>query len=144
VFGDLNTLSTSTPTAEQELRSLMRVKGVRHPFLLSLERVDLVAGQLVIVTELADRDLLSRVRECRKQNLPGIPRPELLRYMEETAEVLDLMNQRFDLQHLDVKPQNLCLLHNHVKVADFGLVKDLSGLVASLTGGMTPKYASPE
>jgi hypothetical protein len=100
---------------------------VRHPFLLSLERFDLVAGQLIIVTELADQDALARFRECRKQSLPGIPREELLRYMEETAEVLDLMNQTHDLQHMDVKPQNLCLLHNHIKVADFGLVKDLLG-----------------
>ncbi len=31
-------------------------------------------------------------RECRDAGLPGIPRDELLRYMEEAAEVLDLMN----------------------------------------------------
>jgi hypothetical protein len=144
VYGDLNALSVAPVGAEQEMRSLMRVKGVRHPFLLSLERVDLVGGQLVIVTELADIDLWARFRDCRKQGLPGIPRDELVRYMEETAEVLDLMNQVHDLQHMDIKPQNLCLLHNHIKVADFGLVKDLSGLMASMTGGMTPKYAAPE
>jgi len=144
VFGDLNSLSSASPCAEQELRSLTRVKGVRHPFLLSLERVDLVEGHVVIVTELADQDLLVRFHAYRKQNLPGIPRVELLRYMEETAEVLDLMNQTHDLQHMDIKPQNLCLLHNHIKVADFGLVKDLSGLMTSMTGGMTPKYAAPE
>ncbi len=144
VYGDLNSLTNSVQGAEQELRSLMRVKGVRHPFLLSLERVDLVNGQLVIVTELADNDLWVRFRDCRKQGLPGIPRDELIRYVEETAEVLDLMNQTHDLQHMDIKPQNLCLLHKHVKVADFGLVKDLSGLMASVTGGMTPKYAAPE
>src|SRR5262249_28278406 len=121
-----------------------RVRALRHPFLLSLERFDIVEGQLVIVTELADCDLADRFREYRAQKLPGIPRQELLRYLEEAAEVLDLMNMQYDLQHMDVKPQNLCLLHNHVKIADFGLVKDLTGLVASVTGGVTPKYAPPE
>src|SRR5581483_1448587 len=45
---------------------------------------------------------------------------------------------------LDIKPQNLFLVHSHVKVADFGLVKDLEGMQASVTGGVTPVYAAPE
>ena len=48
--------------------------------------------------------------------------------MEESAEALDLMNIQYQLQHLDIKPQNLFLVYNHVKVADFGLVKDLEGM----------------
>src|SRR5262249_9883118 len=55
-----------------------------------------------------------------------------------------LMNIEYQLQHLDIKPQNIFLTHNHVKVADFGLVKDLEGMVASVTGGVTPVYAAPE
>ena len=94
--------------------------------------------------ELADRNLWDRFKECRAQGLPGIPRDELLRYMEETAEALDLMNNTYQLQHLDIKPQNLFLVYNHVKVADFGLVKDLEGMQASVTGGVTPVYAAPE
>jgi hypothetical protein len=144
VFGDLDDLEQGARGAEQEMKSLARVKGVRHPFLLSLERFDVIAGQLVIVTELADCDLWDRFRDCRGRKLPGIPREELLRYMEEAAEVLDLMNARYDLQHMDIKPQNLCLVYSHVKVADFGLVKDLSGRGASVTGGLTPSYAPPE
>src|SRR5947209_18762201 len=54
------------------------------------------------------------------------------------------MNQDYQLQHLDIKPQNLFLIHQHVKVADFGLVKDLEGTQASVTGGVTPVYAAPE
>ena len=54
------------------------------------------------------------------------------------------MNSTYQLQHLDIKPQNLFLVHNHVKVADFGLVKDLEGMQASVTGGVTPVYAAPE
>src|SRR5206468_7796577 len=68
----------------------------------------------------------------------------MLRNTEESAEVLDLMNFEYQLQHLDIKPQNLFLVHNHAKVADFGLVKDLEGMMASVTGGVTPVYAAPE
>jgi eukaryotic-like serine/threonine-protein kinase len=144
VFGDLETTGDEGMRAEQELKALSRVKTVRHPYILSLERFDIIDGQLMIVMELADRNLWDRFRECRSQGLPGIPRDELLGYMEESAEALDLMNNDYQLQHLDIKPQNLFLVHNHVKVADFGLVKDLEGMAASVTGGVTPVYAAPE
>lgn len=144
VYGDLQTSGEEGQRAEQELKALSRVKTVRHPYILSLERYDIVGGQLMIVMELADRNLWDRFRECRSEGLPGIPREELLRYMEETAEALDLMNIQYQLQHLDIKPQNVFLVHSHVKVADFGLVKDLEGMAASVTGGVTPVYAAPE
>jgi serine/threonine protein kinase len=130
--------------AEQELKALKRVKQVRHPYLLALDRYDIVDGRLMIVMELADCNLWDRFRECRERGMPGIPREELLLYMVETAEVLDLFNDQFQLQHLDIKPQNLFLLYNHVKVADFGQVKDLQGFTAQVTGGITPVYAAPE
>ncbi|MBN9121430.1 MAG: protein kinase, partial [Planctomycetes bacterium] len=94
--------------------------------------------------ELADRNLWDRFRECRAQGLSGVPRDELMRYMEETAEALDLMNNYYQIQHLDVKPQNLFLVFNHIKVADFGLAKVLEGVKATVTGGVTPVYAAPE
>jgi len=144
VYGDLEDVSEDGHRAEQELKAMSRVKTVRHPYILSLERFDIIDGQLLIVMELADRNLWDRFKECRSQGLPGIPREELIRYMAETAEALDLMNNDYQLQHLDIKPQNIFLVHNHVKVADFGLVKDLEGMAASVTGGVTPVYAAPE
>jgi len=129
---------------QQELKSLNRVKSVRHPYILSLERYDIIDGQLMIVMELADKNLWDRYLECKEQGLGGVPREELMRYMAESAEALDLMNIQYQLQHLDIKPQNLFLVHNHVKVADFGLVKDLEGMNTQVTSGVTPVYAAPE
>ncbi|HYV34621.1 MAG TPA: serine/threonine-protein kinase, partial [Gemmataceae bacterium] len=144
VYGDLEAADEDGARAGQEFKALQRVITVRHPFILSLERFDVIDGQLLIVTELADRTLWDRFRECRAQGLVGIPREELLHYLNDTSEALDLMNSQYQLQHLDIKPQNLFLVHNHVKVADFGLVKDLEGMLASVTGGVTPVYAAPE
>ncbi|MCS6865555.1 MAG: tubulin-like doman-containing protein [Gemmataceae bacterium] len=145
IHGDLRSRDNDLVRyAEQELKALKRVKQVRHPYLLALDRYDIVEGRLMIVMELADCNLWDRFRQCREQGLPGIPRPELLTYMREIAEVLDLFNDEFQLQHLDIKPQNLFLLYNHIKVADFGQVKDLQNWVAQVTGGITPVYAAPE
>src|SRR5262245_24068805 len=145
IHGDLRSIDADGARhAEQELRALKRLQGLRHPYLLSLERYDVIEGRLLIVTELADCNLWDRFREFRAQHRAGIPRGELLGYMEEAAEVLDLMNNQYQLQHLDIKPQNLFLVYNHVKVADFGLVKDLEGVRGQITGGVTPVYVAPE
>ncbi|MGL6074618.1 MAG: tubulin-like doman-containing protein [Fimbriiglobus sp.] len=145
IHGDLrNRDNDAYRFAEQELKALNRVKQVRHPYLLAIDRFDIVEGRLFITMELADCNLWDRFRVCRKEGLPGIPREELLKYMSETAEVLDLFNDKFQLQHLDIKPQNLFMLHDHVKVADFGQVKDLENHMAQVTGGITPVYAAPE
>src|SRR5947209_9014596 len=112
VFGDLKAAGDDSQRAEQELKALSRVKTVRHPYILSLERYDIVDGQLMIVMELADKNLWDRFKECRAEGLPGIPRGELLGYLQEAAEALDLMNGSYQLQHLDIKPQNLFLVRN--------------------------------
>ena len=46
---------------------------------------------------------------------------------------LDLMNIQHGLQHLDIKPRNLFLVGNHVKVGDFGLVN-------SMRRGIPPRW----
>jgi eukaryotic-like serine/threonine-protein kinase len=130
--------------ASNELRALHHVRGVRHPFMLSLERIEVVDGRLLVVTELADGSVKDRFDACRCEGLCGIPRKELLLYLRDAADALDFMSDSHDLQHLDIKPENLLLLAAHVKVADFGLVKDVRQSQASLVGGMTPLYAAPE
>jgi serine/threonine protein kinase len=145
IFGDLDSNDPDRVSfAEQELKALKRIQHVRHPYLLSLDRYDIVDGRLMIVTELAEGNLWERFLACRDKGLAGIPREELLRYMTEVAEVLDLMDQTFDLQHLDIKPQNLLIIHNHIKVGDFGQVKDLEGMMADMDGSLTLEYAAPE
>jgi serine/threonine protein kinase len=131
--------------AVQEMKSLERIKDVRHTFLLSLERFDVVDGRLAIITELADMSLEQRAQQCRADGLPGIPREELVRYLTDAAEALDYLAIRHGLQHLDIKPANLLILGDHIKVADFGLVKELTAHTQnSLVAGMTPSYSSPE
>jgi serine/threonine protein kinase len=174
VHGDAKALHLGSAPIEEELRAIERVKAIRHPFLLSMERVEYVGGELAIVLELADKSLQDLLAEYQQQGKPGIPRDELLGYLREAAEALDVMNNQHGLQHLDIKPRNLLLVSNHVKVADFGLVNSFgradkqpgaphgrrdkqpaghsrrdkrsaySPAQPFHTGAATPRYASPE
>jgi serine/threonine protein kinase len=143
VYGNLNSIDGDASRAEQELGALNRVKEIRHPFVLSMDRIEVVDGELVIVMELADSSLHDRFQECQAAGLVGIPHDDLVRYLRDAAEALDHMIEKHQLQHLDIKPRNLFLISDRVKVADFGLVKRLERQ-SGIMGSVTPLYAPPE
>ena len=128
VYGNLGSLDGDSRQAEDELKAVQRIKSIRHPVPAvdgpRRDRSRASWSSSPSWPTITSHDLLEKYR---KQGLPGIPRAELLAYLREAAEVLDLLNLKFDLQHLDVKPRNLFLVSNHVKVADFGLVSSLAG-----------------
>jgi eukaryotic-like serine/threonine-protein kinase len=145
VFGNLDSLDGDAAKAEQELKALGRMKEVRHPFVVSIERIDNISGELLILMELAEKSLHDVFVERNQAGEAGIPREVLLGYLADAAEGLDFLIEKHALQHLDVKPKNLFLVGDRVKVADFGLVKHLERHSSSgLMAGVTPVYAAPE
>ena len=145
VFGNMNDLDGDSAKAEQEFKALERVKAIRHPFVCSMDRIEVVDGELLIVMELADRSLHDLFEDYKRQGRPGIPRELLLGFLADAAEGLDHLIDKHNLQHLDVKPKNLFLIADRVKVADFGLVRNVErASSAGAMGGITPVYAAPE
>ena len=131
---------------EVEYEAFQHIKTIRHPFLLSLERVELLRDELVMVMELADHQMLDLYRSFTHQGHQGIPRDDLLGYLSDAAEMLDHISGRHGLQHLDIKPANLFLVCERVKVGDFGLVRrhELTPDTSTADRGMTPRYVAPE
>ncbi|HZZ80396.1 MAG TPA: FHA domain-containing protein [Gemmataceae bacterium] len=136
-----------------ELRALELLRHIRHPNLLVTFAAWEIGGWLIIAMELADKTLLDRFREATNQGLPGIPSNELLDYFQGAAQGIDYLNElravpncpeRIALQHRDIKPQNILLVGNGVKVADFGLARTMKHAVTGHSGKMTPYYAAPE
>jgi serine/threonine protein kinase len=149
LHGDLDLLEMGGTDAEQEWEALQRVKVLRHPFLLAMDRIEIVEGRLFIVSELADCNLADELARRRAKGHRGLERGQLLAYLREAAEVLDWLNIEHGLQHLDIKPGNLFLVSNHVKVGDFGLMRSLKESTSETSEGQrvvttTPRYAPPE
>jgi serine/threonine protein kinase len=102
---------------------------------------------VVVLTDLAGESLRDRLRACRQSGLPGIPAGELARYCREAADALDYLHEH-QLVHRDVKPDNLRLVDQHVKVGDdehFCVWRWLEPRIASTaTCSGTPRYMAPE
>src|SRR5262245_19385333 len=74
------TSDSDTGLASQELQAVEFMKNIRHPFVLNVERVEIVEETLLIVMELADRNLADLILQYEGRGEPGIPRSELLGY----------------------------------------------------------------
>ncbi len=132
-----------------ELRALDVIRDIRHANLLSHFGTWTTENLLIIATELADKTLLDRLQESQVNGNEGIPPVELLRYMEDAARGIDFLNEpltagRIQVQHRDIKPQNLLLSGGSVKIGDFGLARSLESDATGHTGSLTMAYAAPE
>lgn len=130
--------------AQREREALELIKCLRHPFLLRTQAFWALEDRIVMVMDLADDSLRDRLRECRAAGSDAIPVDELLVYFQEAAEALDFLHAN-QVQHRDVKPDNVLRIGNHAVLADFGMARVLSGRrLSTATGCGTPPYMAPE
>jgi serine/threonine protein kinase len=137
------------PVNDDALAGLERLakQRVREPQFSPGSPMTLVVAMLV-----ADSNLLDLLQKHKTAGQKGIPLPDLLRYMEDTARAIDFLNSpRHDLgrgpvaiQHCDIKPENLMLLSDSVLVCDFGLAQVLGDSQLSTGVCGTPAYMAPE
>lgn len=137
-----------------EERTLDITRQLHHPNLIVTIGAWQVGTYVIIAMELARGTLLDRLREAVAEGHAGIPGPELLDYLEQAARGIDYLNEPrhtiggkpgVAVQHRDIKPQNLLLVGNGVKVADFGLLQPLEHSMTQHSGkSLTMAYAPPE
>ncbi|KAL0231151.1 hypothetical protein GEMRC1_010556 [Eukaryota sp. GEM-RC1] len=75
---------------------------------------------------------------------PNSLSPLTLRYATELCRAVMFLHLK-SIVHGDLKPANILLVDDHVRVADFGTSKNLAATtLISKANAMTPKYAAPE
>lgn len=110
-----------------------------------------LATELIIAMGLGDISLFERLEQCRAEGREGIPREELLKYVEDAAKAIDFLNSPLHdlgagpvaIQHCDIKPHNLMIVGGAVQICDFGLAR-MMGADRTTTAAATIAYAAPE
>ena len=124
-----------------EFRSLKSI--ARHPNVLRAVQVARERGQVFLVTEWCDDNLLSIVETARERGLGRVPedvtRAALSHLLEALAHCHDAR-----WVHRDVKPENVLVARGVAKLADFGEACGFDGDDALRTYVGTRWYRAPE
>jgi serine/threonine protein kinase, bacterial len=138
--------------ANLELRSIQVVRDLPHRHLIEIERVWCAGAYLIVAMELADGSLADLYDIYLAEDRTGMPAAHLLPLMEQAAKALDFMNiephvindQRVNVQHCDVNPNNILIFGDIVKLSDFSLTTMLTGPKKDHRRAGTTAYAAPE
>ena len=134
--------SATTEWRARFLREVQLVAGLAHPHIVSLYAAGEQDGLAYAAMELLPGSLADELR--RRGRLPW---DEALLAATQACQGLDAAWKK-GIVHRDVKPSNLLRdADGAIKVADFGLAKDLASDLELTLEGMvlgTPLYVSPE
>jgi serine/threonine-protein kinase len=138
--------------AVKELRAIQTVRSLKHPRLVHIEQVWSQVGYLVVAMELADGDLEGLLRLCLTEFGAPLPPEQVCGYLTQAAEGLDFLNARqhpldgqlVGFQHCDIKPSNLLLFGESIKLCDFGLAGVTTSVLKAHRRGGTLDYTAPE
>jgi len=140
-------------SAAMEIRAIQAVRQLTHPNLLDIEQVSSEMDSIVVAMELADGSLFDLLGKYRAVAGTPIEPDVLCYYLAQAAQAIDFLNarkhqlsdgQRVGYQHCDIKPSNLLLFDDIIKVCDFGLCTPTGVTVKMHRKAGTLHYAAPE
>ena len=138
--------------ASREIRAIQWLRQLDHLQLIRIEQVWCHLGFVVIAMELAEGSLLDLLNASLEENGAPIPLALVIDYLTQAAGILDFLNtrqhpangQRVAFQHCDVKPSNLLLCGDTVKLCDFGLAVPTTAVLRMHQRAGTMDFAAPE
>jgi serine/threonine protein kinase len=136
----------------REVKSIQNVRRLRHRHLIRIDQVWCFQQYLVVAMELAEGGLDDLYDAYQSQYGTVIGPKTLLLYMRQVATALDFLNardhmidgHRVGIQHGDVKPSNILLFGQTVKLSDFGLATPVTKEQIAHRKAGTLHYAAPE
>jgi serine/threonine protein kinase len=149
----LKFMATRNPrAAADEVRSIQALSQLRHPHLIRVDRVWTQAGYIVLAMELADGSLMDLLSAYLQEFGTPIEPEQVCLYLTQAAKALDFLNSRqhaFEgkivaFQHCDVKPANMLLIGDKVKLADYGLATATTASTTYHRKAGTTDFAGPE
>jgi serine/threonine protein kinase len=143
---------TNGAGAPREIRILQNIRGIQHDNLVRLDQIWTYGGFVVYEMELAEGSLLDLFEAYQEEFHTPVPPAKACVYLSQAAEALDFLNarrhriegKRVGIQHCDIKPSNMLLFGDNVKLADFGLMSLTTAPVQAHRRGGTVDYMAPE
>jgi serine/threonine-protein kinase len=136
-----------------EIRVLRGLSELRHPHIIEFRGVYASSHYIILAMERADGNLEDLRQAYQEETNRNVPPDHALDLLGQVAACLDFLaglklpgvNQSSrGLQHCDIKPSNLLLVGETMKVADFGLAAGTSWHTHRKGWRGTPPYAAPE
>ncbi|KFZ46044.1 MAPK/MAK/MRK overlapping kinase, partial [Antrostomus carolinensis] len=123
----------------REVRALRRLSP--HPNILMLHDIvfDKKAGSLSLICELMDMNIYELIKGRRKP----LPEKKIKNYMYQLCTSLDYIH-RNGIFHRDVKPENILIKQNTLKLGDFGSCRSIYSKQPHTEYISTRWYRAPE
>jgi serine/threonine protein kinase len=149
----INCHTSSSSLISSEIRVLRGLSELHHPHFIQMFGVHATANHIVLGMERADGNLDDLRQVYPEETGKNFPADHLLELLEQAAVALDFLAElklpsvnpcSRGLQHCDIKPSNLLLVGDCLKIADFGLCASTSWQTHRKGWRGTPPYAAPE
>jgi serine/threonine-protein kinase len=138
--------------AEREFRSADAVRELAHPNIIKIHHVWKIPFFVVVAMEQAEGTLSDLLSAYLTEFKTPVVREQVCLYLSQVAEALDFLHQHqqqlddkvVPVQHREVKPSNMLLFGENIKLSEFGLsVQTFSWIHLARRTGMVD-YAAPE
>lgn len=121
----------------RELNTLKKVEN--HPFHIKLKEFEYLTNSriLLFVMECANCDLNTYIKKIRP-----FPLSQVHLYSQHLLDGISFLHEKMNIMHCDLKPHNLLICGEHLKIGDFGLCRPISDTLESYL--VTRWYRCPE
>jgi serine/threonine protein kinase, bacterial len=135
-----------------EIRAIQSMQRLMHPNLLRIHQVWSLPSHVVISMDLADGSLQDMLFACLEEYGTPLPPVETCQYLAQAADAIDFLNahqhwhdgKRVGYQHGDIKPSNMLVFGDTVKLADFGLAVPMTQARSQRLPKGTAQFAAAE
>jgi serine/threonine protein kinase len=122
------------------LREIKALRKLNHPNIVKLKEVIRVNNDLYLVFEYMQGNVYEMIKEGR---VKGLSDDKIKSVLFQTMQGLANMHEH-GIFHRDLKPENLLFYNGQVKIADFGLSKDIVSVPPHTDYVSTRWYRAPE
>lgn len=126
------------------LREIKSLRKLNHANIIKLKEVIRVKSELFLIFEFIDGTVLDLIRQNQKSGTKGVDTDTIRNVMSQCLKGLQYCHS-MGILHRDMKPENLLYGEGKVKIADFGLSKEIGRGYANNTNYVSTRwYRAPE